>query len=289
MHGKFVRLELNYGHSMMKILNHPLFILAIVICIALEFMYSRKKGLQNYALPETLTSMALILIDKILGLFTGSDGGLIVKWLWAHRFFDLPFERHWVLVLTFIAAEFMYYWNHWYNHHVNIGWATHIMHHSPTKYNLTLGYRLGITRLFSLGWLVFLPLILFGFRPADITFFIGIIFLFQFFIHTELVPRLGWMDIVFNTPSAHRVHHSANPYEYSLNLGGLTLIFDHLFGTFGKEGPEGIKRYGIARVMKKQSLWFEITAHWRIVLHKFIHAKTLKERVLALFGRPARL
>jgi len=179
----------------MKILNHPLFILAIVICILVEYFYSKKKGISNYAFPETVTSIALISIDKILGLLTGSDGGPLVKWLWAHRFFDLPLEKPWTLLATFIAAELMYYWNHWYNHHVNIGWATHIMHHSPTRYNLTLGYRLGITRLFSLGWLVFLPLILFGFHPDEIAQCIGVIFLYQFFIHTELVPRLGWLDI----------------------------------------------------------------------------------------------
>lgn len=273
----------------MKILNHPLFIIAIVVCIIAEYFYSKKKGISNYAFPETVTSIALISIDKILGLLTGSDGGPLVKWLWAHRFFDLPLEKPWTLVATFIAAEFLYYWNHWYNHHVNIGWATHIMHHSPTRYNLTLGYRLGITRLFSLGWLVFLPLILFGFRPEDIAQCIGIIFLYQFFIHTELVPKLGWLDLFFNTPSAHRVHHSGNPREYNKNLGGLTLVFDHLFGTYGRESEEGIKRYGIARVMKKKSLWFEITAHWRVVIHRFLHADTIKGKCLALFGRPARL
>jgi sterol desaturase/sphingolipid hydroxylase (fatty acid hydroxylase superfamily) len=273
----------------MKVLNHPLFILAIVVCIGLEYLYSKKKGRDNYAGLETLTSIALISIDKILGLFTNSDGGMLVKWLWAHRFFDLPFERPGALIATFVAAEFMYYWNHWYNHHVNIGWATHIMHHAPTKYNLTLGYRLGITRLLSLGWLVFLPLILLGFNPEDITLCIGIIFLYQFFIHTELVPKLGWADVFFNTPSAHRVHHSGNPHEYNKNLGGITLVFDHLFGTFALEAAGGVKRYGIARVMKKKSLWFEITAHWRVVFHRFLNAKSLKERVLALFGRPAKI
>jgi sterol desaturase/sphingolipid hydroxylase (fatty acid hydroxylase superfamily) len=273
----------------MKILNHPLFILAIILCIGAEYVYSKKKGIENYAVPETLTSIALISFDKILGLLTGTDGGPMVTWLWSHRFFDLPVNHSTGLVLTFIAAELMYYCNHWYNHHVNIGWATHIMHHSPTKYNLTLGYRLGITRLFSLGWLVFLPLILFGFKPEDIALCIGIIFLYQFFIHTELVPRLGILDVLFNTPSAHRIHHSGNPHEYNKNLGGITLLFDHLFGTYARESEEGVKRYGIARVMKKKSLWFEITAHWRVVYHRFIQANSMKERVLALFGSPSKI
>lgn len=273
----------------MKILNHPLFILAIVLCIGLEYLWSRRKGIENYSLHETLTSIALISFDKTLSLFTGTDGGPITHWLWSHRFFDLPFHRPTNLVVTIIAVEFMYYCNHWYNHHVNIGWATHIMHHSPTRLNFTIGYRLGITRFLSLGWFVFLPLILMGCRPDEVTLTLAVILLYQFFIHTDLVPRLGFLDVIINTPSAHRVHHSGNPFEFGKNLGGLTLVFDHLFGTFMREPVGGIKRYGIGRVMKKKSLWFEITAYWRVVLYKFRHASSMKQRFLALFGRPAKI
>lgn len=272
----------------MEILNHPLFIFAIFLSLAFEFIISRKIGLSNYSPYEALSNIALISFDKIIAFFTGSDGGSIVHFLWAHRVFEINFGRPTNLVLTFIAAEFMYYWNHWYNHHVSIGWATHIMHHSPTKYNLTLGYRLGITRLFSLGWLVFLPLIILGFNPKDIALCIGIIFLFQFFIHTELIPKLGWVDKIINTPSAHRVHHSSNPIHYNKNLGGITLLFDHLFGTYCPEEAVESMKYGIPSIMNKKNIWYEITCHWRVVFNRFKEGQGLKAKTLALFGPPNR-
>ncbi|MDD4974738.1 MAG: sterol desaturase family protein [Bacteriovorax sp.] len=268
----------------MEILNHPLFIAAIFICLGVEFFVSRKKGLSNFSSYEALTSIALISFDKIIGYFTGTDGGPIVKWLWAHRVFELGFNHTTNFIFTFVAVEFMYYWNHWYNHHVNIGWATHIMHHSPTKYNLTLGYRLGITRFFSLGWMVFLPLILLGFHSEDIALSIGIIFLYQFFIHTELIPKLGRLDKVINTPSSHRVHHSSNPEHYNTNLGGITLVFDHLFGTYCAEGDRSQISYGIPSIMNKKNIWYEITCHWRVVFAQFKKASGIKGKLLALFG-----
>lgn len=269
----------------MDILNHPLFIAAIFICLGLEFFISKKKdGLAHYSGYEALSNIALISFDKIIALFTGTDGGGLVAWLWSHRLFELGFDPTFNFILTFIAAEFMYYWNHWYNHHVNIGWATHIMHHSPTKYNLTLGYRLGITRFFSLGWLVFLPLIILGFHPGDIALSIGIIFLYQFFIHTELVPQLGIFDKIFNTPSSHRVHHSSNPDHYNKNLGGITLLFDHLFGTYQAEGDRSQMSYGIPEIMNRRSIWYEVTCHWRVVFSQFAEATSAKGKFLAIFG-----
>ena len=268
----------------MQILNHPLFIAVIFICLAVEFLLSKKYGLSNFSGYEAITNIILMSFDKIIALFTGTDGGPIVKWLWSHKFFELSFSPTTNFILTFITVEFMYYWNHWYNHHVNIGWATHIMHHTPTKFNLSLGYRLGITRFISLGWIVFLPLILFGFPPADIALTIGIMFLYQFFIHTELVPKLGFLDFIINTPSNHRVHHSSNPEHYNKNLGGITMCFDHLFGTFHAEGDRSKMEYGIPSVMNKRNLWFEITCHWQVVFSQFRKASGIKGKLIALFG-----
>src|SRR5262249_24360756 len=153
----------------------------------------------------------------------------LAKWLWDHRFFNVPQAGVTGVVFTFLATEFFYYWAHRDNHRVSLGWATHQMHHEPTKYNLTLGYRLGITKFFSLAWLIFLPLVLVGFRPERIALCAGIIFLYQFFLHTEFVPRLGFLEGIFNTPSNHRVHHGNDPRFYDKNLGGLTIVFDRIF------------------------------------------------------------
>lgn len=270
----------------MEILNHPLFILAIVLCIAIEFWLSRNKELSNFSAYESASNLFLIFIDKILGLLTGTDGGVIVQWLWSHRIMELSFSRPVNLLITFIAVEFFYYCNHWYHHHVNLGWATHIMHHSPTKFNLTLGYRLGVTRLFSLGWLVFLPSIVLGLHPQDLALCLGIILLMQFFIHTELVPPLAGWDKFFNTPGNHRIHHSSNQRDYNKNLGGVTMVFDHLFGTYQACSKDEVMDYGMPEVMGKKNVFYEITFHWRKVFKEFVEAKGLVNRLKVLFGAP---
>ncbi|MFA6238187.1 MAG: sterol desaturase family protein [Bacteriovorax sp.] len=270
----------------MNILNNSYFIAAILLCMGIEFFVSKKNGLSNFSGYEVLSNIVLISLDKIIALATG-DGGAALEWLWSYRFFELNFGPATNFILTFVAVEFMYYCNHWYNHHVNIGWATHIMHHSPTKYNFTLGYRLGITRALSLGSVVFIPLVLFGFHPQDIGLWLGIILLYQFFLHTELVPKLGFLDTIINTPSSHRVHHSSNPAHYNKNLGGITLCFDHLFGTFQAEGDRSRMTYGIPAIMEKKNIWYEITCHWRKVFSQFIGADTFRGKVLAIFGSSA--
>ena len=271
----------------MEILNNPYFVSIVIICLVGEYFISRKKGLSNFSGYEALSNMVLISLDKIIALITGTGGGGLGKWLWSHRLYDFGNGAAKRFIFTFIAVEFMYYWNHWYNHHVNIGWASHSMHHTPTKFNFTVGYRLGFTRIFSLGWIMFLPLIALGFRAEDITSLLGIMFLYQFFIHTELVPKLGWLDKIINTPSSHRVHHSSNPQHYNKNLGGITLVFDHLFGTYYPEGDRAQMSYGIPNVMEKKNIWFEITYYWRKVFIQFKMGKGIKNKFIALFGSPA--
>lgn len=268
----------------MGILNSHYMMVAIFMCLALEYFISKRKGLTNFNGYEVFTNLAFIGFDKVVAIFTGNDGGGLMNWLWAHRLLKWDFGSVTNLILAFIATEFMYYVTHWYNHHVNLGWASHIMHHSPTKYNLTLAYRLGITRLFSLAWLFFLPLVLLGFAPADLALSLGVIFFFQFFIHTELVPKLGWIDTWFNTPSTHRVHHSSNPEHYNKNLGGLTMVFDHMFGTYLAEGDRSTMKYGIPSIMNKKSVWHEITCHWAKIFRQLRTNRGFKGKVLALFG-----
>lgn len=270
----------------MQILNSPYFALAIVICIAVEYFYSKRKGLQNYNGWETYSNLILIILDKILGLLTGTNAGFIGQWLWEHRLFELNFSRSVNLAITFFAVEFLYYCNHWYHHNTNLGWATHIMHHSPTKYNFTLGYRLGLTRLISLGWLVFLPAIYLGLNPDDVLLCIGIIFLLQFFIHTEFVPPIPLLDKVLNTPVNHRVHHSSNPAYYNKNLGGLTVIFDHLFGTYVPFNEKEEMRYGIEEVMQKKSIIYEITFQWRKVGRGLVRQPGIWPKIKFLWSKP---
>jgi uncharacterized membrane protein YhhN len=59
--------------------------------------------------------------------------------------------------------------------------------------------------------------------------------LYQFWIHTELVGKLGWFDRVFASPSNHRVHHGVNDTYLDKNYGGILILWDRVFGTYEDE------------------------------------------------------
>jgi sterol desaturase/sphingolipid hydroxylase (fatty acid hydroxylase superfamily) len=271
-----------------RVLNHPLFILLVVLCSFVEYFLSRRGKFNNFNSYEVTSNLVIISIDRILSALTGADGGALAHWIWSHRILDWNLDGFAKWSLIFLLAEFVYYWIHFYNHKVNIGWATHIVHHSPTKYNLTVGYRLGITRFFSLGWIVGLPVMLLGIHPQDLALVLGLIFFYNFFIHTELIGSLGWLDLVLNTPSNHRVHHANDPSLYNKNLGGATVLFDHLFGTFAKEEVR-IKDYGIPELMKPQKFYLEIFGYWIQIFQQFGAVKGLQKKFRVLFGAPQEL
>lgn len=272
----------------MEILNHPAFVLVIVLCILGEWVLSRYYKKIQFSPYEALSNFAIIGIDKGMGFLTG-DGKALGQSLWQLRLLDWDFGPSWNFVLTFVMAEFLYYCTHWYNHNVNLGWCTHIVHHSPTKMNLTVGYRLGVTRFISLGWLIFMPSVLLGFNPELMAAIVGVILLYQFFIHTELIPPLGPLEWVLNTPSNHRVHHSDNPEHYNKNLGGLTMFFDHLFKTYQKEPATRVAAYGIHNVMAPKNLFHEIFVQWKFLFQCVKKTPGFLNKVSLLFRSPETL
>lgn len=270
----------------MNILNHPLIIIIIVLCILAEWIYSRFNSRIQFSRYEAFSNFAIIGIDKTMGWIIGEDGTGAGNWLSQYKLLSWDFGFFSNLFLTFMAAEFFYYCTHWYNHNVNLGWCTHVVHHSPTQMNLTVGYRLGVTRFISLGWLIFMPAVLLGFDPVLLGTILGLILLYQFFIHTEVIPQLGVVEYVINTPSNHRVHHSSNPLHYNKNLGGFTVLFDHLFGTFRSEDQGQVVSYGIPSIMEKKSILHEILTQWRILIYKVRKTPGVLKKIKLLFSSP---
>jgi|TARA_B110000908_G_scaffold139702_1_gene166497 sterol desaturase/sphingolipid hydroxylase (fatty acid hydroxylase superfamily) len=150
----------------------------------------------------------------------------------------------WTWLLTFLAADFTYYWMHRLEHEHRILWASHSVHHSSKDYNLTVGFRLSVVEgLFE--WAFLIPMILIGFTPFQAIVGLLLVAQYQHWVHTERVTKLGWLDEVFNTPSVHRVHHGSNRQYLDKNYGGILMIWDKLFGTFAREEEKVI--YGLTR------------------------------------------
>ncbi|MBN9548265.1 MAG: sterol desaturase family protein, partial [Alphaproteobacteria bacterium] len=164
---------------------------------------------------------------------------------YGHRLFDLDPYAPATIAALFLATEFVYYWHHRASHRIRWMWATHAVHHSATRLNLTAAIRLGWTGNISGNFLFFVPLAWLGFHPVAIVAVLGVNLLYQFFIHTELAPRLGPLEWVLNTPAHHRVHHASNRACLDRNYGGVLIVFDRLFGTFAEAPDDEELRYGL--------------------------------------------
>jgi sterol desaturase/sphingolipid hydroxylase (fatty acid hydroxylase superfamily) len=164
-----------------------------------------------------------------------------------HRFaiFHIGFQW-WAWMLLFFGDEFSYYWFHRASHECRLFWASHVVHHSSERYNLSTALRQTWTGSFmSFVFWLWLPIV--GFAPVMIMAMKAISLLYQFWIHTELVRSLGPLEAVFNTPSHHRVHHGSNPRYIDRNHGGTLIIWDKLFGTFEPENPADPVRFGLTK------------------------------------------
>ena len=167
----------------------------------------------------------------------------------------------WLWIAGFLTCDFINYFYHWLGHTMRIFWAAHVTHHSSEYFNISISFRNNFIHGFY-RFLFWSPLCLFGIPPEMIIFFESVTGIQNYIVHTERVGKLGWMDLLFNTPSSHRVHHATNPEYIDKNFGGMTLLFDHLFGTFAKEVAKPV--YGITHNIHTQN-------PYRIIMHEYVH------------------
>ncbi len=216
-------------------------LLFLIVLIALEITWSWRNDKKVYNLKETFTNTAVLAgfqFSKII--FAGYQ--LAILGFAANLSLFSFGHSAWVFAVTFVLADFVYYWFHRVSHLWLPLWAFHHIHHSSPRMNLTSAYRLNwFSALVSP--LFFIPLALLGFPPDFIVVSYALNLLFQFFLHTEAVGKLGKIEGVIDTPSAHRVHHGQNDIYLDKNFGGVLMIWDRIFKTYQPE-IEKVK-YGI--------------------------------------------
>jgi alkylglycerol monooxygenase len=196
------------------------------------------------------TFLKVLLLGGYLGTYSFSTGHAINlvdvasysaggKWLAA--------------LLLFLGVDCAYYWFHRIAHEYNAPWAGHVVHHSSEEYNLAVALRQGTFQsLFS--WVFYLPLALVGFPPVWFVTMSSFDTLYQFWIHTRTIGKLGPLEWVLNTPSHHRVHHGRNPKYLDKNYAGVLIIWDRMFGTFQAEEEEPV--YGLTKPLNSWNpLW----------------------------------
>jgi sterol desaturase/sphingolipid hydroxylase (fatty acid hydroxylase superfamily) len=262
------------------------FLLPLFVTIALfeAFWLQRKRG--RYDWLQSGASLAIALGQQFSAMLAAALMTGIFAFAYSHRLWDLRVDSLWMLGLLFLCIEFAYYWHHRLSHECRWFWASHAVHHSPNEYNLSAAYRLSWTSGISGHSLVYLPLIWAGFAPKAVFGMLALNLAYQFWLHTELVPRLGPFEWLFNTPSHHRVHHASNPEYIDRNYGGTLIIFDRLFGTFAAEHADAPCRYGLTEPLLSANPLRIVFHGWIGLWRDLQHAKTWRKRLYCLFGPP---
>jgi sterol desaturase/sphingolipid hydroxylase (fatty acid hydroxylase superfamily) len=191
------------------------------------------------------------------------------------------------LIALFLLVDLGFYVEHRCSHRIRLLWASHSVHHSSEKMLATTAFRLSWTPILSGVFLFYLPIVWIGYDPFWVYGMVSVSLSYQFFVHTELVPRIGWLEWLINTPSAHRVHHASNPQYIDRNYGGVLLIWDHLFASYQAELPDIPIRYGLAHPRSSPDNPFVIAYEelW-LTLKSVLRPGSARQRLLRLCGPP---
>ena len=214
------------------------------LLMGVEIFFARRRGLRLYRFADVIADLSAGMLQQILLVF---EVGLLTAgyvWLYQHRLFSFRPGSIWPWVIAFFAVDFVYYWWHRLSHEVNVLWAVHVVHHQSEDYNLAVALRQAVLSVWTI-WPLHLPLALLGVPPVTFLVVDSLSTLYQFWIHTELVGKLGWFERIFNTPSQHRVHHAVNPRYLDKNYAATLCIWDRLFGTFQEEKEQPV--YGLVK------------------------------------------
>jgi sterol desaturase/sphingolipid hydroxylase (fatty acid hydroxylase superfamily) len=203
--------------------------------IAFELAVGVARGRNTYRLADALSSIGLGAMSQVVGVFTRLFTVGLYTLAFEHvSLWQLPADSLWVWLFALLGYDFCYYWLHRAGHRVAVLWAAHVVHHQSEDYNLSTALR-QTSSGFLLGWVFYLPLAVIGVPPLVFGTVALIDLLYQFWVHTEHIGKLGGFDRWLCSPSNHRVHHAVNDRYLDRNYGGILIVWDRLFGTFAEE------------------------------------------------------
>lgn len=252
-----------------QVLNYaiPVFLLLILTEWAAGcFMHIRTNRIMDTI--SSLSSGMTNTLKDVLGLTI-----IIVSYQWMYQhlaLLDIQSEV-WMYVLAFIGLDFAGYWSHRFSHVINIFWNRHIIHHSSEEFNLACALRQSVSEVFAVFFFLYIPMAIIGIPPKVIAVVAPLHLFAQFWYHTRLIGKMGFLEHIIVTPSHHRVHHAINPEYIDKNYSQIFIIWDKLFGTFQEELPDVPPVYGITRpartwnpiIINFQHFWLLLKDAWR--------------------------
>lgn len=243
----------------------PLFFLLIGV----EMLVLRlRRAPGRYRFADSIANLSCGVGQQIVEPFLKSVALVPYAWLWTHaRLFNPSPRSAWAWALLILAMDLSFYVFHRASHRVGFLWAIHAVHHQSEEYNLSVALRQPWLHLLA-GVGFYMPLAVLGFPPAMFLGALTLDTLYQFWIHTRAIGRLGPLESFLNTPSHHRVHHGVDPEYVDRNYGGIFIFWDRLFGTFRREEREPV--YGTVKPVRTWNAvrcnaegWFDLAARCR--------------------------
>jgi sterol desaturase/sphingolipid hydroxylase (fatty acid hydroxylase superfamily) len=254
------------------------------LLIGIELVAVRLQEKDYYRMGDSITDLSCGILDQVAEAFLKT--ALFAGYLFLYRtrrFASIPADSAAAWISCFLLQDMLYYWFHRWSHEVNAGWAAHIVHHQSEEYNLTVALRQGAFQA-AFSWVFYLPLALAGFPPLMFLTVSSINTLYQFWIHTRTIGRLGPLEWILNTPSHHRVHHGRNPKYIDRNHAGTLIVWDRLFGTFKAEEEEPV--YGITKPLASWNpVWAQVH-YWVELARTARRTRRFRDRIRLFVAPP---
>jgi alkylglycerol monooxygenase len=261
------------------VLSIPIFF----ILIGIELLIQRFSHKKLYRLQDALTNISCGITQQLSGLFLRILAIGVYQVVF-HYFALFTLERTWLYwIALFLLVDLAYYWAHRMSHEVNLFWGGHVVHHQSEDYNLSVALR---QSSFQVVWTFAfsLPIAVMGFNTIDFALMSAFNTLYQFWIHTETIGKMGWFEKVFNTPSHHRVHHGRDPKYIDKNHAGTLIIWDKMFGTFQEE--EERPTYGITKPINSWNPVWANFSYYAEMVNEIKQIPVWRDRIKYIFAKP---
>jgi sterol desaturase/sphingolipid hydroxylase (fatty acid hydroxylase superfamily) len=252
--------------------------------MAVEIAASRVTKRRYYRLSDSISDLACGVVQQVSSVFFRVLIGAGYLYLYSqHRLAAISERSIGAWIALFFGVDFFYYWFHRTSHEVNLLWGAHVVHHQSEEYNLAVALRQAAFQpLFS--WIFYLPLAVIGFPPIMFYTMLSLSTLYQFWIHTRFIPKLGPLEWFLNTPSHHRVHHGRNPRYIDRNHGATLIIWDRMFGTFEEESEPVV--FGVTEPLQSWNPIWANFHYYRDLLEDARRARRFSDKLKIWFMTP---
>ena len=253
------------------------------LMIIIEKIVAIRKNVNTYSFSDFMANLSCGILERVAGFFWYYIFFIASFWVYDHvALWHIP-SNPFTWFIGLLVADFLAYWHHRLSHEINFLWAAHIVHHQSEDINISTVFRVSffavINRSFFFIWMP-----VFGFHPELALGTILFVGAFQFVTHSRLVPKLGFLEKIFSTPSNHRVHHARNEKYIDHNYGHVFMFWDRMFGTYTPEEEE--PDYGITTGFESESAYNSNFFYWKDLFKRASMASNFKDKVKLFFAKP---